>query len=129
MATLDRLAPPPSTPAAASAWTPRRAIAVTLAAVAAIALLQVLQSSSVASTGAGMQRLEREKAAQMAQIHQLEKGIDSHQDAGIRMSHDGEGNMGSLQCSDSTEPIRHIAKGTHSQLGIPGESERLILRG
>ena len=76
MATLDRLAPPTQVlPADVKAWTPRRAIAVTLAAVAAIALLQVLQSSSVASTGADMQRLEREKAAQMAQIHQLEKDV------------------------------------------------------
>ena len=76
MATLDRLVPPASVlPADVQAWTPRRAIAVTLAVVAVIALLQVLQSSSVASTGESMQRLERERALQTAQIHQLEKDV------------------------------------------------------
>ena len=76
MATLDRLAPPTTVlPADVAAWTPRRAIAVALAAVAAIALLQVLQSSSVASTGETMRQLEREKAAKTAQIHQLEKDV------------------------------------------------------
>lgn len=76
VATLERLAPPPSAlPAEVASWTPRRAIAVALALVAAIALLQVLQSSSVASTGENMQRLERDKAQKTAEIHQLEKDV------------------------------------------------------
>lgn len=74
MATLDRLAPPTSTPIA-SAWKPRRAIAVAFVAATVIALLQVLQSSSFANTGQKMQRLEAERADRTAQVHQLESEV------------------------------------------------------
>jgi len=74
VATLDRLAPPLSTPAA-SAWKPRRAIAVAFVAATAIALLQVLQSSSFANTGHKMQRLEAERAERAAQVRQLEAEV------------------------------------------------------
>lgn len=76
MATLDRLAPPPSVlPKEGPAWTPRRAIAVVLTAAAAIALLQVIQSSGFAHTGHKIQQLEQERTARTAQIHQLEAEV------------------------------------------------------
>jgi cell division protein FtsL len=74
MATLDRLAPPLSTPVA-STWAPRRAIAAAFTTVVAIALLQVAQSSSFAHTGQNIQRLEQEKSALTAEVHLLEAEI------------------------------------------------------
>src|SRR5262245_39497145 len=75
MATLDRLAVPPSTPAAASAWKPRRAIAAAFVAATAIALLQVLQSRSFPNTGQKMQRLEADRADLTAQVRTLEAEV------------------------------------------------------
>ncbi len=74
MATLDRLAPPPSAPLA-PAWKPRRAIAVALIAAAAIALLQVFQSGSSVHTGLSLQRLERQQADLTASVHELEAQV------------------------------------------------------
>lgn len=74
MATLDRLAPPASAPAA-PAWTPRRAIVAALTLVVAIALFQVVQSSSFTHTGQNMQRLETQRSDLTAQIHQVEAEI------------------------------------------------------
>jgi cell division protein FtsL len=74
MATLDRLAPPPATQAA-SAWSPRRAIAIAFFIAIAIALLQVAQTSSFAHTGQTMQRLEAQKTGLQAQVHELEAEV------------------------------------------------------
>src|SRR5436853_2795757 len=76
MATLDRLAPPPSSSlSAGKTWSPRRAIAAVLTVAAAIAVLQVFQTSSFANTGQAMQNLEAQKVDTTAQIHQLESEI------------------------------------------------------
>jgi cell division protein FtsL len=75
MATLDRLAAPPSVAPVRPAWTPRRAIVVAVTLVTTIALLQVLQSSSVANTGQQMQRLQSERDLLASEAHQLEAEV------------------------------------------------------
>ncbi len=75
MATLDRLAPPPTAAQQASTWSPRRAIAVAMVLAAAIAALQVFQSSGFANAGQQIQRLQAEQADSTAQIHQLEADV------------------------------------------------------
>jgi len=76
MATLDRLAPPPSVLRREGlAWRPRRAIAAALALATAIALLQVVQSSGQANVGQRLQRLEQDRAALTAQNHELEAEV------------------------------------------------------
>jgi len=76
MATLDRLAPPPTSSfPARTAWSPRRAIAAVLTVAAAIALLQVVQSSSFANTGQQIQGLETQKLDSTARVHQLEAEV------------------------------------------------------
>jgi len=76
MATLDRLAPPPSASLPVqNTWTPRRALAITITLAVTIALLQVLQSSSFANTGHQLQKLEAEKTDLQAQQHQLETEV------------------------------------------------------
>ncbi len=76
MATLDRLAPPPSVlPREGPAWRPRRAIAAALALATAIALLQVVQSSGQANTGQKLQRLERERVELAAENRELEAEV------------------------------------------------------
>lgn len=77
MTTLDRLAPPTTATPAASAWSPRRAIAVALSLAIAIALLQVAQTSGFAHTGQTMQRLERQKTDLQAEIHSLEAEVSA----------------------------------------------------
>ena len=74
MATLDRLAPPP-TALGRSTWSPRRAIIVTLTLAVIIALLQVLQSSSFAHTGHQLQRLDAQKTQMQAEMHTLEAEV------------------------------------------------------
>ena len=74
MATLDRLAPPP-TALGRSTWSPRRAIIVTLTVAVIIALLQVLQSSSFAHTGHQLQVLEAQKTQMQAEMHTLETEV------------------------------------------------------
>jgi len=74
MATLDRLAPPP-TALGRSTWSPRRAIIVTGTLAVIIALLQVLQSSSFAHTGHQLQQLETEKTRMKAEMRQLEAEV------------------------------------------------------
>jgi cell division protein FtsL len=74
MATLDRLAPPP-TALGRSTWSPRRAIIVTLTVAVIIAHLQVLQSSSFAHTGPQLQRLEAQKTQMRAEMHTLEAEV------------------------------------------------------
>ena len=77
MTTLDRLAPPTTATPAASAWSPRRAIAVALSLAIAIALLQVAQTSGFAHTGQTMQRLERQKVDLASEIHTLEAEVSA----------------------------------------------------
>lgn len=77
MTTLDRLAPPTTATPAASAWSPRRAIAVALSLAIAIALLQVAQTSGFAHTGQTMQRLERQKVDLASEIHSLEAEVSA----------------------------------------------------
>ena len=74
MATLDRLAPPP-TALGRSTWSPRRAIIVTLTVAVIIALLQVLQSSSFAHTGHQLQQLEAKKTQMQSDMHNLETEV------------------------------------------------------
>ena len=76
MATLDRLAPPPTSSfPARTAWSPRRAIAAVLIVAAAIALLQVFQSSSFTNTGQAIQNLEAQRIESTAHVHQLEAEV------------------------------------------------------
>ena len=76
MATLDRLAPPPSVlRREGPAWRPRRAIAAALALATAIALLQVVQSSGQANVGQKLQRLEQERTQLAAQNRELEAEV------------------------------------------------------
>ena len=75
MATLDRLAPPPTSVLTAPTWSPRRAIAAALTVAAAIAVLQVVQSSGFAHAGQSMQRLEAERADTAARVHRLEAEV------------------------------------------------------
>ena len=73
MATLDRLAPPVSTPTITT-WSPRRAIVAALVA-AIIALLQVVQSSNFANTGQKLQQLESQRTQLSGQIQQLKADV------------------------------------------------------
>jgi len=76
MATLDRLAPPPSASLPVqNTWTPRRALAISITIAVTIALLQVLQSSNFANTGHQLQKLETQKTDLLAQQHQIESEI------------------------------------------------------
>jgi cell division protein FtsB len=80
MATLDRLAPPPSASVlrpGGQTWTPRRAIAASLVVAVAIALLQVFQSGTFANTGANIQKLETERIDSLARIHDLEADVSA----------------------------------------------------
>ena len=77
MATLDRLAPPPTSvlPRGGATWSPRRAIAAAVILAAAIAALQVFQLSGFANTGETMQRLERERVDTAARVSSLEAEV------------------------------------------------------
>jgi cell division protein FtsB len=75
MATLERLGRAPASAPIASAWRPRRAIAVALLLAAAIALLQVVLSSSFANTGEALQRLEERRAVLSAEAYDLEAEV------------------------------------------------------
>jgi cell division protein FtsB len=78
MATLDRLAPPPSAVLRREGpWTPRRAIATAVTTAVAIALLQVFQSGTFANTGAEIRRLETERMDTLARIHDLEAEVSA----------------------------------------------------
>lgn len=118
MATLDRLAPPPSPPIALrAAWSPRRAIAAALTVAAAIAVLQVVQSSGFAHAGQTLQRLETERVDSTARVHQLEAEVAalSSLDRVERAARDRLGMV----------PARNV---TYLQVGVPAPADPLLPR-
>src|SRR5213593_4635459 len=102
MATLDRLAPPPTSSfPARTAWSPRRAIAAVLTVAAAIAVLQVIQSSGFANTGQAIQRLEAQRLESSAQVHELEAEVAALQSLD-RIERNGRDRLGMVPARNIT---------------------------
>jgi cell division protein FtsL len=118
MATLDRLAPPPTSSfPARTAWSPRRAIAAVLTVAAAIALLQVFQSSSFANTGQSIQKLEAQRLDSSARVHQLEAEVAALSSLD-RIERNARDRLGMV-------PARNI---TYVQVAVPAPDDPLLPR-